>query len=811
VKLGKLRSGAVSLTGLFLLTVVSAGTPVSAGPGKGSPESTSRYIVSLRGLAPDSRSVAVAGSSVGATAPGAVRAERARIARISRRVAGLESHLGFRTGTRYRHALQGFAASLTPGQVSSLRANPGILAVSPVLPVHPAAEDAPAGVRRVHAGLSDPAPSPHLADVNVAVLDTGIRYLAGAAENELTIAGGIDCAKDGKVGQTTPEAWRDVDGHGTHVAGTIGAKNTGEGVIGVAPGVRLWAVRIFANEGGNIVGDTETVACGVDWVASTRSVAPPAGTSPIDVANMSIQGPKDTVNDGDTCTPTSPATPPTDPEHTAICEATTAGVTFVVAAGNQGRDARNTVPAVYDEVITVASMADYDGQPDGLGAAACGDGDDSFSAFSNYGSAVDLIAPGTCIVSLGRAAGALRTMSGTSMAAPHVTGAAARYVALLLEQGVPHDSESINVAVVKDALRASAGFNWNTSSDPDGVPDRLLDVQALTAAPSLAATASPAVVALRAPAGDPAEDSPPATFSVELQRFGLYPGEVTISNDGLPEGVSWDPPAAMAGIGQAGISQTITFHASNLAADGSYPVTLHATGAGEGAPSATAGLTLTIDRTRPTIGALEAQIVGGTLSSAVPVRIAWAGSDAGGPISRYELQRKVGTSGWQGQGLSSPSSTSTVKLIAPKVDYTFRARAVDAVGNVGDWSPDLTLRLGIRDSSKPTISYAAGAWTTRHKANAHGKSYRTTSSVGAWAGVSFTGQGVAWVAPVGPSKGIARIQLDGSPPILVNLERSSAKARRIVWASGPLAPGAHHLVITVVSGPVDLDAILLLS
>jgi hypothetical protein len=119
--------------------------------------------------------------------------------------------------------------------------------------------------------------------------------------------------------------------------------------------------------------------------------------------------------------------------------------------------------------------------------------------------------------------------------------------------------------------------------------------------------------------------------------------------------------------------------------------------------------------------------------------------------------------------------------------------------------------LGIRDSSKPTISYATGAWTTKQKAKAYARSYRTASANGAWAAVSFSGRGIAWVAPVGPGKGTARVSLDGNPPVLVDLNRTSAKAQRIVWYSGALAPGPHHLVITVVTGPVDLDAILLLN
>ena len=231
-----------------------------------------------------------------------------------------------------------------------------------------------------------------------------------------------------------------LDGHGTHVAGTIGAKNTGSGIVGVAPGVRLYAVRIFARVSGQLTGDSSTVACGIDWVASTHSVGPPIGSHPIDVANMSIQARRDTRS---RIVPAH-ASDLSDVEHRAICEAADGlGIPFVVAAGNCGQDASGTVPAAYDEVITVSAMADYDGLPGGQDGSLCGYADDSFAGFSNYGAQVDLTAPGVC-VSLSRARrGSTHQLSGTSMAAPHVTGAAARYVASV-KDGHPNVEVSVD-------------------------------------------------------------------------------------------------------------------------------------------------------------------------------------------------------------------------------------------------------------------------------------------------------------------------------------------------------------------------------
>jgi subtilisin family serine protease len=305
----------------------------------------------------------------------------------------------------FTKVFHGFAAELPPSAVIAAERQRGVGRIWPDLPVRAEDQSLPTGVDRVDADQSswaDIDQNGGTIDSDVAVLDTGI----DTAHPDLDVPGGFDCSG------TNTANWTDGDGHGTHVAGTIAAKDDTTGVVGVAPGARLWAVKVLDDSG---TGFLSEVVCGLEWVA--------AHADTIDVVNLSLSGKADAA-DQNPCVGGAETTP----LHIAICEVVDVGVPVVVAAGNQGRNASTRVPATYEEVITVSAFKDLNGEPGGGGnSEQCGRrGDDTFPGFSNFGQDIDIAAPGVCIRSTSPG-GKYQLLSGTSMATPHVTGAVALY------------------------------------------------------------------------------------------------------------------------------------------------------------------------------------------------------------------------------------------------------------------------------------------------------------------------------------------------------------------------------------------------
>ena len=340
----------------------------------------------------------------------------------------------------YEDALKGYAARIPQQALAGIRRDPRIRFIAEdrvVEAVQSTGQALPTGVNRIEADVSSQRAGDGAGSVNgpaVAVIDTG-----SGPHPDLNVVGGVNCS--------TGTSYNDGNGHGTHVAGTIGARDNGTGVVGVAPGVPLYSVRVLNNAGS---GSWSSVICGINWVTAN---ALPLG---IRVANMSLGG--SGADDGN-CGNTN-----NDALHLAICTSIAkTGVLYVVAAGNSNTNLAGFVPAAYDEVLTVTAMADFNGQPGGGAAATCRAGvDDTAADFSNFttvGSADashTIAAPGVCILSTWKGGG-YKTISGTSMATPHVAGTAALCIAVGACTGSP---ATIMAKLRGDAANRPASYGF---------------------------------------------------------------------------------------------------------------------------------------------------------------------------------------------------------------------------------------------------------------------------------------------------------------------------------------------------------------
>ena len=351
----------------------------------------------------------------------------------------------------YSHALDGYAARLSPPALRAVRADDRVLSVTENRTVELAAQTLPTGVNRMDADLSSTTSGDGTGsvDVAVAIIDTGV----DTTHPDLNVVGGTNCF--------TPDSpdFDDQNGHGSGIGGIIGAYDNGFGVSGVAPGARLWSVKSFGDAG---YGTFASVICGVEWVAANaqaygiRTVNMSFGTSATDDHNCGN-------TDGDAV-------------HKAICGMVAAGVTPVAASGNGARDFQSFSPARFDEVLAVTGIADYDGKPGGLARPTCERGTDDryFEPKKGSGSNFAVLeedkvhtiaAPMVCIYSTAPGGGYTTLKWGTSYAAPHVTGT----VALCVGNGA---CAGLTPPQIIQKLRADAEAytlanpSWGFAGDP---------------------------------------------------------------------------------------------------------------------------------------------------------------------------------------------------------------------------------------------------------------------------------------------------------------------------------------------------------
>lgn len=320
----------------------------------------------------------------------------------------------------FAHAINGAAVSLPSNAINALRKNPHIKAieVDAIVTASGSQDGATWGLDRIdqaalplnstYSWSTDGSYSSGTARVAAYIIDTGI--LGTHVEFTGRMGTGFSAIKD-------RNGTKDCNGHGTHVAGTVGGTTWG-----VAKGVQLIPVRVLDCRGS---GTSSGVVSGIDWAIKNHAAGVPA------VANLSLGGGVSSAID------------------TAVTNLVADGVVVAVAAGNSNADACTSSPARASAVLTVGATQS----------------DDARASYSNYGTCLDLFAPGTSITSAWyRSNTSTNTISGTSMATPHVAG-----VAALVLSSDPSLTASDVMAKILGAAKADKVGNAGTGS-----PNKLL-------------------------------------------------------------------------------------------------------------------------------------------------------------------------------------------------------------------------------------------------------------------------------------------------------------------------------------------------
>src|SRR5215207_6673164 len=307
----------------------------------------------------------------------------------------------------YQHSIRGYAARFPEGRLDKVRADEQVAYVEPDKTAYARAQTLPWGINRIDADVSSTDAgngSGAVSKVNAYIIDTGIYR-----HTDLNVVGHVNFTRDGKN--------TDCNGHGTHVAGTVAAKDNARGVVGVAPGAPLTSVKIISCAG---TGAGSTLIKGVDWV--TAHATKPA------IANMSVGlggNPSQTLDD-------------------AVRKSAKSGIFYSLAPGNKGESTCGGSPArtgagINNGIMTVAATDELDQE----------------TSWSNYGSCVDIWAPGARILST-KMGGGTTMMGGTSMAAPHVGGGGALYLS---------KNTGASPTSVEAALKSEAASPGTTSKD----------------------------------------------------------------------------------------------------------------------------------------------------------------------------------------------------------------------------------------------------------------------------------------------------------------------------------------------------------
>jgi hypothetical protein len=389
------------------------------------------------------------------------------------------------------------------------------------------------------------------------------------------------------------------------------------------------------------------------------------------------------------------------------------------------------------------------------------------------------------------------------MAAPHVTGAVARYLA---------DHPGTTPQEMRRIVRAAGRLDWFPSSDPDwkGIsdtrgPTRIVDVAALEADDQdLRVWLSTGRLRV-------AGKETTRRLRVDVQRIGGYAGDVALSVEGLPAAVgtaTFDRPGSDL-VGLSGLGARLTLKLKRDGPQGGRDLVVRAEATG-GSPAGARDLSLFIDRRGPRVTDLAPRIRRGvrlaSTGGAARVMMRWKVTDKHSKVSQAVLQRKTGQGAWR----SVPSKlTHAAVTLKPGQTDRFRVRSRDSLGNART-SPSVSTKLVLRDSDSGAWRLpTSDDWRRRSAKGAQRGSLLVAARASTSLRTTLSGKAFGIVAPVGPERGKLRVRVDGGGWVEVSLRRSRSQQRRVVYTRS-LKAGAHLLEIQGVSGRTAVDALLII-
>ena len=524
------------------------------------------------------------------------------------------SRAGGRTERRFTHVLNGLSVRIKNSEVARLRNNPNVLSVEPDQQMFAVDTQSPTpswGLDRIDQ-RSLPLNSTFTATaqgsgVDTYIVDTGIY----ASHTEFTgrLAAGFSSIADSN-------GTNDCNGHGTHVAGT-----TAGTTYGIAKSATLIPVRVLDCSGS---GSNSGVIAGLDWIVAHHISGKAA------VVNMSLGGGASTALD------------------TAVQNVINDGIVMVVAAGNSNVDACNTSPARATNALTVGATGQY----------STGETTDSRSSYSNYGPCLDIFAPGSRITSswIGGSA-AISTISGTSMAAPHVAG-----VAAVLFGRYPSSTASQIASMLRTAATPNVVIGPGTGS-----PNYLLYLDPLGGTPS-----GPDAVTPVAPSAPTAITITPSSGSLSIKFTAGSAGTSPITNYkySLDGGVTW--------LTRSPASTLSPIVVSGLTSGSTYSVSIRAIStAGDGIASTLVNATIPSAPSAPLL-------VTALASANRTARVTWTlGVNGGSPITSHVVTAYLNGTTTVAKSVTVSGATTTAATVSGLTSgrtYTFRVQAINAYG-----------------------------------------------------------------------------------------------------------------------------------